>query len=252
MISDTLKFIDFFDPNTRPETVPYKKFKDVDGLKKPSKKLAQRQWKQLSRRRFLNKAPNKEEYLLSDDEREHLEELESEDEDDDDDDDFEDDDDDDSDRDRNRNRNRNRQIQRRKMTYDQLRYKYNLDKLDAAVSVEDNWDSVDVDAQEFETMQERYQRKKEMVIENLYAKYDLKSSQSTRILTDIAADITCTFKSLLFINCVHLATQKNWLAFFLNPGCLWFSKNVFNDINVKTFLFPNEDGMLNIKKYFFL
>ena len=141
-----------------------------------------------------------------------------------------------------KDRNHNRNVDD---GFDALSLKYNLTKLDAAIANQMNWDDYDKES-DIETMQQRYNRKKQHVIEILYSPFDFNARQATKTLTDIGKDITCTFKSLLFINCVFLATKKNWTAFFLNPGCLWFSKTIFNEIDIENFYFQNEKGLLNI------
>ena len=226
MISDTLKFIFTFDPDARPQTVPYTSFKNVDGLKKPSLRLAQRQWKQLSRRRFLSKltANNKKEYFLSEEEKKEIED---------------------------RQKNHNRKVEEDE-TFDTLSTKYDLSKLDEAIAGKDQWNEEDIEEDFGETMEQRYLRKKEKVIDDLYGQYDFDARHATKILTQIGQDITCTFKSLLYINCVFLATQKNWIAFFLNPGCLLLSKIIFNEINIDNFYFVNSKGKYSLLKYYIL
>ena len=82
----------------------------------------------------------------------------------------------------------------------------------------------------------------------MFKQFDFTAPQATSNLTKMARDITCTLKSLLFINCVYLATQKNWISFFLNAGCLFFSKTIFNQLSLNHFQFVDIKGMLSCYK----
>ena len=223
MISDSLAFIYGYDPHNRPQVIPYQRFKNVDGLKKPSKRLANENWKHLSRRRFIrNHRANLADYELTEEEQENYK-LEAEE-------------------------------AAKDPNYDPLERKYDLEKLDLAIAEEDNWDDLDKvdDEDDFESMEERHQRKKQNIIDKLYEPYDHDSAQATKNLNAIASEISATFKSLLFINCVFLATRKNWISFFLNAGCLLFSKTVFNQIRISHFNFTHLEGMLFPSKILYL
>ena len=98
-------------------------------------------------------------------------------------------------------------------------------------------------------MQQRYERKKNEIIEKTFGPYDFDSSQSTASLIQIAKDISCHFKTILFINCVHLAPIKNWISFFLNAGCIFFANTIFNKMNIKNFNFVDDHGMYILFKY---
>lgn len=221
MISDSLAFIYGYNPQNRPQVIPYKRFKNIDGLKKPSKRLANENWKHLSRRRFIrNHRANLSEYELTEEEQENYQ-LEAEE-------------------------------AAKDPNYDPLERKYDLEKLDLAIAEEDKWDDLDKvdDDSDFESMEDRHHRKKQNIIDKLYAPYDHDSAQATTNLNEIASEISATFKSLLFINCVFLATRKNWISFFLNAGCLLFSKTIFKEIEITHFDFTDLEGTLFAQKYY--
>ena len=130
---------------------------------------------------------------------------------------------------------------------------YDLSALDAAISEKDGWDNDDEvkshQDSNGETMQQRYERKKYKVIKKFWSPYDFKSSKSTPTLIQISQDISCKFKTLLFINCVHLAPTKNWIAFFLNAGCVFFANTIFHKLSIENFDFVDKNGMYLLQKY---
>lgn len=216
MVVDTLRFIKLCRWRSIPATVPYKLFKDQDGLKKPSDCLANRSWKQLQRRKFIRdigKKKNQYRWKETDAAQMVL---------------------------------KDRLLKSKgKEEFDSLAMNFNLRSIDAELAKKYKWDLKDKKDNCTETMLQRYYRKQQAMCNHLYAEYNPTGPEAKRFpkLKKLTKDITNTFKRLAFINTVWKAPPRVWLSVFFNAGAYFLMESQFKNLHIKHFDFVDTEGI---------
>ena len=216
MIVDTYRFVRMCKWHLLPQNVPYKMFKHIDGLKKPSAALKDRPWKPLQRRAWIKKNPDKKNQFIW--KTTDAQEMKLK-----------------------------KQLMKEKNEsgFDTLAHNFNLYQLDNQLSSDYKWDEDDRKDDGTETMEERHLRKSEEIREELYAKYDPKGDVATQHpeLVCLTKEITNTFKRMAYINSVWKASPRNWLSVFFNAGAYYFVFSKFIKTASKHFDFLDQKGM---------